>query len=284
MATRTGLRTFARDGLVFDVHDEGPGDGPVAVLLHGFPQTSASWDAVIPGLTDAGYRTLVPDQRGYSPRARPQGRRAYRGRELVADVIALADQAGVERFHVIGHDWGAGVGWALAMTRPDRLLSLSALSVPHPAAFARAMLTSTQALHSWYMGFFQLPRLPEALVGAKQGRAMYGNLLRSGLPEPYARRYVDHMREPGALTAAINWYRGMRPIADAKPITVTTPTMLLWGDRDPFLRRRGVIATARYVSGPYRLEILEGISHWIPEQAPDRVVQLLLPHLAAAVG
>ena len=284
MAIRTALQTFERDGLVFDVRDEGPEDGPVVVLLHGFPQTSASWDAIVPGLTSAGYRTLAPDQRGYSPRARPRGRRAYRTSELVADVIALADQAGVERFHLVGHDWGAAVAWSLAIARPDRLLSLTALSVPHPAAFRRAMLSSTQALHSWYFGFFQIPRLPEALVGSRQGQALRANLVRSGLPAEYARRYADHMRDPGALTAAINWYRGLRPIADARPIPVTTPTMLLWGDRDSFLRRRGVLGTARYCTGPYRLEILEGVSHWIPEQAPERVVELLLPHLAAAVG
>jgi pimeloyl-ACP methyl ester carboxylesterase len=281
---RPVLQTFERDGLVFDVRDQGPADGPAVILLHGFPQTSASWDAIVPGLNNAGYRTLVPDQRGYSPRARPRGRRAYRSPELVADVVALADQAGVERLHLVGHDWGAAVGWATAIARPDRLLSLSALSVPHPAAFRGAMLTSTQALHSWYMGFFQVPRLPEALLGARQGRAMYANLVRSGLPARFAREYVEHMRQPGALTAAINWYRGMRPIADARPIPVSTPTLLLWGTRDPYLRRSGVLATARYVTGPYRLEVLEGVSHWIPEQAPDQVVRLLLPHLAAAVA
>jgi pimeloyl-ACP methyl ester carboxylesterase len=281
VADRAVLRTFTRQRLTFDVCDRGPGDGEAVILLHGFPQTSASWDGVVPGLVGAGYRTLVPDQRGYSPRARPRGRRAYRGPELVADVLALADQAGVGRFHLVGHDWGAAVGWTLAMTHPERLRTLTVLSVPHPAAFRWAVLTSAQAARSWYFAFFQIPALPEAILGAGRWRRFQENLHRSGLPASFASRYVEHMRQPGALTAGINWYRAIRPFADARPVLVHTPTLLLWGTRDAFLHSTGMHRTARYVAGPYRLEVLEGVSHWIPEAEPDRVVALLLPHLAA---
>jgi len=274
------LTTFRRGGLVFDVRDEGPSDGQVVVLLHGFPETSASYQDIVPRLVSAGYRTLVPDQRGVSPRARPAARLAYRMNELVADVIALADQAGAARFHLVGHDWGAAVAWQVAMRHPDRLHTLTSLSIPHPAAFRNAVFTSGQGLRSWYMLFFQLPAVPEALLTAPGWTRFKQGLVRSGLPEKFADTYVEHLRQPGALTAALNWYRGLRPFADAKPTRVSTPTLLIWSTRDAYVHEKGVRSTARFTRGPYRLEILEGVSHWIPEQAPDRVAELLLPHLA----
>jgi pimeloyl-ACP methyl ester carboxylesterase len=249
------------------------------VLLHGFPETSASWEGVVPHLVEAGYRTLAPDQRGYSPRARPARRRAYRRQELIADVLALADHAGAATFHLVGHDWGAAVAWAVAMEHPERLRTLTSLSIPHPAAFQRAALTSAQGLRSWYVGFFQLPAIPEAVLGARGWRPFEKNLRNSGLPAQYAREYTEHMRQPGALTAALNWYRGLRPLNDAKPVAVSTPTLLIWGTKDKFVHEKGVRLTARYMTGPYRLEVLEGASHWIAEEAPDRVAELLLPHL-----
>ena len=137
--TSPRLTSFVSQGWTFDVRDSGPLDGPVVVALHGFPQTSGSWSAVTPLLTDAGYRVLAPDQRGYSPRARPTAVDDYTMDHLCADVLALADAAGADRFHVLGHDWGAAVAWALAADRPDRLASLTAVSVPHPAALVRSM-------------------------------------------------------------------------------------------------------------------------------------------------
>jgi pimeloyl-ACP methyl ester carboxylesterase len=276
------MTRYERDGLVFDVRDEGPLDGPVVVLLHGFPETSASWSDVIPKLVDAGYRAVAPDQRGYSPDARPRGRRAYRRRELVADVLALIDQTGAERVHLVGHDWGAAVAWAVAMDHRNRLLTLTSLSIPHPAAFRRAALTSSQGFHSWYMGFFQIPLVPEALLRSGDWRRFHRNLIRSGLSPQYADRYVAVLRQPGALTAAINWYRGMRPYADSRPTRVSTPTLVIWGSRDAFVRPKGIRDTAQFVSGPYRLEVLDGVSHWIPEQVPDRVAELLGSHFASA--
>ena len=162
------LTGFASDSLSFTVRDVGPIDGPVVIALHGFPQTSASWDLVAPLLADAGYRVLAPDQRGYSTGARPRAVRAYRMDRLTADVLALADAAGAERFHLLGHDWGAAVSWALASRHADRVASLSAVSVPHPAALARA-LRGRQALRSWYIAAFQLPWLPERLLRLRSG-------------------------------------------------------------------------------------------------------------------
>jgi len=275
------LRTFSRDGLVFDVREEGPVAGAPVVLLHGFPETSASWRDVMPKLAAAGYHVLAPDQRGYSPRARPSSRRAYRRPELVADVLALADQMDVDRFHLVGHDWGAAVAWGVAMEHPHRLRSLTSLSIPHPAAFRRAAFTSRQALRSWYMAFFQLPALPEAMLSTRNWIAFRQNLLHSGLSPSFADVYVEHVRQPGALTAAIHWYRGVRPIADARPVLVSVPTLLIWGSKDAYVDERGVELTERYVRGPYRLEILQNANHWLPEEASARVVELLLSHLAS---
>lgn len=276
-----GVDAYRRGALVFDVVDRGPADGTAVVLLHGFPETSASWDLVVPELAAAGYRVLAPDQRGYSPRARPRGRGAYRSAELVRDVLALADSAGAARFHVVGHDFGAAVAWKLAMEARERLLTLTALSVPHPAAFRRAALTGAQGLRSWYMGFFQLPWLPEAMLTAGNWRSFKRNLERSGLPEPFAERYLAALQQPGALTAALSWYRGLRPLADARPVPVTTPTLLVWGRDDAYVHESGIRLTERHMAGPYRLAALDGVNHWIPETAPEQVVELLLPHLAA---
>jgi pimeloyl-ACP methyl ester carboxylesterase len=230
-------------------------------------------------LNAAGYRTLAPDQRGYSPQAREPRRREYRRAELIADVLALADAAGAERFHVVGHDWGAAVAWGVAIEQPHRVRTLTALSVPHPAAFRRAVLTSVQALRSWYMAFFQLPRIPELTLGSRDLGSFKRNLIRSGLPKTFADTYTERLRQPGALTCAINWYRGMR-VSDGKAVPVTVPTLLIWGDRDPFLHETGVRLTRRYVTGPFTLEVLHDEGHWIPERAPERVADLLLPHLA----
>ncbi|MGH9094055.1 MAG: alpha/beta fold hydrolase, partial [Acidimicrobiales bacterium] len=128
------MEHFPRDGLTFDVTDTGEPDGQVVVLLHGFPEDRSSWTGVIPALTGAGFRVLAPDLRGYSPGARPRGRRAYALRQSAADVLALADAAGADQLHVVGHDWGAALAWFLAARHPERVRTLSALSVPHTEA------------------------------------------------------------------------------------------------------------------------------------------------------
>ncbi|HZB50045.1 MAG TPA: alpha/beta fold hydrolase, partial [Mycobacteriales bacterium] len=152
------------------VQEDGDPAGEAVVLLHGFPQTPAAWDRVRPALAAAGYRVLVPAQRGYPDAPRPAGRRGYRTGELVGDVLALLDRHGVDRAHLVGHDWGAAVAWAVAAAHPDRLRSLTAVSVPHPRALTGALLTSTQALRSWYILLFQAPWLPEQLLLAGDGR------------------------------------------------------------------------------------------------------------------
>jgi pimeloyl-ACP methyl ester carboxylesterase len=288
MATRTGqcqsMETFRRGDLVFDVHDSGPADGEPVVLLHGFPQDARSFDRLNPALHSAGLRTLAPDQRGYSPGARPAGRSAYVMREVVDDVLALLDSAGLESAHVVGHDWGGIAAWALAAWHPWRVRTLTALSVPHPAAMGQAMLHSDQALRSSYIGFFQLPAVPEAVLLAGQGALLQRMLRSGGLPGDLVEAYVTRLREPGALTAALNWYRAV-PLAARTPVgTVRVPTLHVWGDGDAFLSRAATEASSEFVAAPYRLEVLEGVNHWIPELAADRVGELLTAHVRTAQG
>ena len=265
--------------MTFDVRDGGPADGEAVVLLHGFPQTSASWDDVATRLNDAGYRTLAPDQRGYSPGARPKGRRAYRQSALVGDVIGLLDAAGAERAHVVGHDHGGGVAWSLAMSHPERVRTLTSLTTPHPAAMARAMVASTQLLRSWYMLLFQLPWLPEAAASPARHRQRFERgLTDQGVPADKARAYAALLAEPGAFTAALNWYRALPFERGASRARVTVPTLYIYATGDRFLTRAAAERTARYVDGPYRFEVLDA-DHWLPDKEAGRVVDLLLPHL-----
>ncbi len=276
------MDSFRRGDLVFDVRDSGPADGEPVVLLHGFPQDSGAFDRMSPALHQSGLRTLAPDLRGYSPGARPTARSEYRMRTVVDDVLALLDAAGLNSAHVVGHDWGGLAAWALAAWHPWRVRTLTALSVPHPAAMTQAMLHSDQALRSGYMAFFQLPAVPERALLAGGGRGLRRMLHAGGLPDELAERYVSRMREPGALTAALNWYRAI-PLSGRDPVgVVRVPTLLLWGDRDVALGRPAVEASSRYVAGPYRLEVLEGLGHWLPEQAADRVAELVTAHVRAS--
>jgi pimeloyl-ACP methyl ester carboxylesterase len=274
--------SFQRDGLTFDVVDGGPQDGEAVVLLHGFPQDSTAWNQVSPALHQAGLRTLAVDQRGYSPMARPRGRRRYTLRETTDDVLALLDAAGLEKAHVVGHDWGGMVAWALGAWHPDRVRTLTALSVPHPAAMAKAMVTSDQALRSYYMALFQLPLLPERLLLSGGGNPLRRSLRGGGLSQEAAAHYVSRMREPGALSAALGWYRAL-PWSTRDPVgTVRVPTLHIWSTGDAFLGRVSIEATRQYVDAPYRLEVLEDVTHWIPELAPDRVAELVTAHVRTA--
>ncbi|MBW3667610.1 MAG: alpha/beta hydrolase [Actinobacteria bacterium] len=278
------MEQFSRGELVFDVGDRGPEDGEAVVLLHGFPETAAAWDGVVPALVEAGYRTLAPNQRGYSPGARPTGRRSYVPSELVGDVLALADAAGVERFHLVGHDFGANVAWTLAASHPERLRSLTAVSVGHPRAFVYAMTHSAQPLQSWYMFAVQIPGLPERVLLARDGWALRTILVRAGLADDVAARFVEHLRRPGALRAALDWYRALPLAASAPAGRVAVPTLYVWGANDGYVTPTAAYDTGRHVTGPYRFEVLEGATHWVPEHEADRLAPLVLTHLQAYGG
>jgi pimeloyl-ACP methyl ester carboxylesterase len=272
------LATFRRDGLEFQVADTGPVGGDCVVLLHGFPQDATCWSKVTPALHEQGYRTLAPDQRGYSPGARPSGAGSYRARELVDDVLALMDAAGVESAHVVGHDWGAVVAWALAADQPDRVATLTSLSVPHPSAFKAAALRG-QAVRSWYMGLFQVRGGSERLL--RPGSWLWGQFMK-GLPPTSAEHYAARMSEPGALTGALSWYRAL-PLdlrrASVRVGRITVPTLYVWGARDPALGRTAAEMTSEFVTAPYRFEALPEAGHWLPEAHAEDVEPLLLAHL-----
>jgi pimeloyl-ACP methyl ester carboxylesterase len=211
--------------------------------------------------------------------ARPRGRGHYRLRETTADVLALLDAAGLDSAHVVGHDWGGFAAWALAAWHPERVRTLTVLSVPHPAAMTKAMLTSDQALRSYYVGVFQLPLVPERLLLAGNGAVLRRMLRHGGLPVEDADHYVTRMQEPGALSSALGWYRAL-PLSGRDTVgRVRVPTLHLWSTGDAFLGRAGIEATEQFVDAPYRLEVLDGVTHWIPELAPDRVADLVTAHI-----
>ncbi|MEU6563070.1 alpha/beta fold hydrolase [Nocardia nova] len=280
------METFTHAGMVFDVTDIPPESGgetaETVVLLHGFPEDRHSWAAIAAGLAAAGYRVLAPDLRGYSPGARPAARSAYALDRLAGDVLALADAAGVRNFHVAGHDWGASLAWQLAAAHPDRVESVAALSVPHPMAFVRAMVTSSQALRSWYMLACQLPWIPEFVLSLRGGRMIGRGLVRAGLDQESADRYAARAADRHAMRGPVNWYRGL-PFDMRRPMgRVRVPTLYVWGTGDSYIAREGAERTRAYVTGPYRFVALEGASHWLPECESGRIAPLLIEHLAAA--
>ena len=278
------MRTLHHDGLTFDVLDEGPRDGRPVVLLHGFPERSSTWRLVTPVLHEAGLRTIAIDQRGYSPGARPRRRRDYRMHHLAGDVVALIDEIG-EPVHLVGHDWGAAVGWAVAMRRPDLVLSWTAVSVPHPAAFARAMKTKSQRRRSRYMAFFNVPLLPE-MSARRAGGRFDQSMLKAGMTADDVTRFRREIVAYGALPHALGWYRALPLLKPgATDYKVTVPTTFVWSDRDIAIGRGGAEATQDWVDAPYQFLELSGVSHWIPTQAPDDCAAAIIERvLASEVG
>ncbi len=264
-------------GLVFDALAAGPSDGELVLVLHGFPQSSSTWTAQLIALAAAGYRAVAPDQRGYSPRARPEGKEQYRIGHLVDDALGMADRLGAAQFHVVGHDWGAVVAWHLAGRHRSRVLSLTALSVPHPIAFAIALLSpgTDQRSRSSYIALFRRAEVAEAAMLAGGLEA----LLKASAYPLDTKECVARMSEPGALTGALNWYRAIDFGLVARVRAITVPTLFVWSTGDVALGREGAEATGRHVVGPYRFEVLEGVSHWIPEEVPEVLTGLLLEHL-----
>lgn len=284
--------TFRRDGLTFEVLDGGPRHGQTVVLLHGFPQDATAFDQVVPRLHEQGLRTLAPHQRGYSRAARPRRVSAYRVGDLVGDVVALLDAAGVRRAHVVGHDWGGAVAWSLAQRRPDRVAGLVVLSTPHPGALSWAARHAGQLHRSWYVLAFQTPLLPE-LAMARMVRG--GGMVRQGVPAGHQRRYAARLGRPEDLRGPLNWYRApLRPAVrggrrhtletPARPETpVRVPTTFVWGRRDAYLGRAGAEGTARFVEAEYRFVELDA-DHWLPEREPQAVVAEILARVRGARG
>ena len=271
------ISEFRHDGWRLDVLDSGPVEGPVIIALHGFPQRASAWAGVTTLLNDGGYRVLAFDQRGYGRDAQPPDIDSYRLDRLADDVLALADAAALDSFDLLGHDWGGGVAWYRASRNPDRVRTLSVASTPHPRAMIAAMV-GPQALRSWYMGMFQLPWLPEYLLRVRGGAVARRLLVATGAPDPDAG--VQLLADPDTARATVNWYRAMRLPVKPGPGRVTVPTLYVWSDGDAALGGQAALATARWVSGPYRFEILTGVSHWIPEERPADLARLVLARVS----
>jgi pimeloyl-ACP methyl ester carboxylesterase len=277
------LRRVDVGDLTFDVRIDGPEDGRPVLLLHGFPQTALSWAAVTPLLTEAGLRTYAPDQLGYSPGARPAEVEAYSMPALAQVTADLMTALGIPRADVVGHDWGANVAWTLAAWHPDRVRSLTAVSVPHPAAYTVAYrVDPEQKERSAYIRlFWQAGKAEEVLLAddARRLRRMLRGDGDTGVPEEAIDEYVAVLSAPGALTAALNWYRAMS--SDIRVDTVDVPTTYVWSDADVAIGRTAAEACTEFVTGDYRFVHLPGVTHWIPEQAPDELAAAILDRIAS---
>jgi len=280
-----GTREIHANGLSFTTDLAGETDAPLVLLLHGFPQTRYTWRHQLPALAAAGFRAAAPDQRGYSPGARPGGVASYGVDALVADALGLADALGAERFHLVGHDWGGQLAWLLAARHPGRVRTLTVLSRPHPAAFARALAGDpAQRERSKHHRAFQEPDTARLLVedGARRLRRI---LSEQGVPDGDAAAYVAPLASEGAMDAALNWYRaafaGGSALAAADVPPVRVPTLFLWGDADATVGRPAAEATREFVASDYRFVVVPGAGHFLTDQAPETVTKELLAHLAS---
>jgi pimeloyl-ACP methyl ester carboxylesterase len=259
----------------------GPKNGPAVVLLHGFPEFWYSCHKQIAPLAAAGFRVIVPDQRGYNKSSKPSGVRSYALTELVSDVIAIADQLGRERIFLAGHDWGAAVAWSVAILHPNRVAKLAILNVPHPSVMRRYLMQNRRQLRkSWYMFFFQIPYLPEAFLSASNFRRGIASLVSSSRPGTFSAddlaQYRSAWSQPGALTGMINWYRAaFRHRTTFPDRIVRVPTRILWGMRDAFLMAEMAQDSLRYCTDAELIQFPDA-THWLQHEEPARVSQLLV--------
>lgn len=263
----------------FDALAAGPEDGRGVLLLHGFPEAAVQFSEQLPVLSSAECRAVAPDQRGYSPGVRPDQVADYRMEELVSDVLAIADQLGWQRFDLVGHDWGAAVSWATAAAHPERVRTLAAFSVPHLDPFTDAVREDEdQQQRSAYMRTLRSSGAEKLLLddGARKLRGIYG----PHVPQHHADDYVRRLSEPGALSAALNWYRASK-FSGGRIGPVHVPTLYVWSTEDTAIGSVPALATGEHVTGAYRFEMLQDVSHWIPEEAPETTSRLLLEHLLA---
>lgn len=256
--------------------------GEPIVLMHGFPETSIMWANLMERLADEGYRCFAPDQRGYSPNARPEGVENYIYQDLVSDVVALADVLGFTRFHLVGHDWGSAIGWIALSLHPDRVHSWTAMSVPHMDAFRSALADDPdQQQRSQYIAFFRTPEQPERTLTTNDLEPL--RALWASIPKDQVEEYVTVFSQPGALTAALNWYRANsfdleQGYQGAMLGPVSHPTLLIWGNQDMAIGRAAVERTEKYMTGPYRLVELNA-GHWLVQEEPNRVHNEILRHV-----
>ena len=266
------MPTHVVNGISLQVDDH-PGPGASVLLLHGFPDSSALWRHQVPALCDAGYRVVVPDLRGFGQSARPQQVADYRIGVLLEDVLDLLEVLALRRVHVVCHDWGASLGWLLAGLHPARVASLAALAVGHPAAFYGGGLAQREK--SWYMLLFQFEEIAERVL-TQDDWALFRDFVRH---HPECTRWIADLERPGALRAALNWYRAnAHPAQTFRPLAfprVTVPTLGLWGSADPYLTEAQMVASADYVDASWTYRRVEGAGHWLQLDQPAAINTLL---------
>jgi epoxide hydrolase 4 len=274
------------NGIKLHVAQTGPQDGPLVILLHGFPEFWYGWRHQIPALAEAGYWVWAPDQRGYNLSEKPQEISAYNLDELAKDIIGLIDAAGREKAFVIGHDWGAAVAWWVAIHYPERVEKLGILNVPHPSVMAKTLRSQPrQLLKSWYIFFFQIPRLPEFLISRGHWQGAKQMMLSSSKPGSFSdedlETYEEAWSQPQAFTSMINWYRAAmrnsRKMSRSSRIIV--PTLMLWGVKDLALDR-SMAQPSIDLCDDGRLVFFEQATHWVQHDEPDKVTKFLLDFLA----
>lgn len=272
---------FQNRGVTLHALAAGPRNGPLVVLLHGFPEFWYSWHKQIQPLAAAGFRVIVPDQRGYNESSKPRGVKSYALTELTSDVVAIADQLGRQRILLAGHDWGGAVAWSTALLYPARVARLAILNVPHPSVLRKFLLTDRRQLRrSWYMFFFQIPFLPEMVFSANNFRWGIGPLVGSSRPGTFTEedlaRYRAAWSQRGAVSAMINWYRAAFRYRPSFPDrTVRLPTRILWGQGDAFLQFEMAEASLGYCTDG-ELIPFPNATHWLQHEEPGRVSQLLV--------
>ena len=273
------------NGISLHIVEAGPADGPLLILLHGFPEFWWGWRHQIAPLAEQGYHVVVPDMRGYNSSDIPVGLDAYRIETLTDDVLALADSFGAERFRLAGHDWGGVIAWDLAARHPGRLERLVVIDGPNPDLWRRVMTRHpTQALRSSYAAFFLIPRLPEKVLGASRFRALRAMLrtsARKGIFTPEVLdRYVEAWSHPGSLTAMLNYYRALRKRRlPAEPRRIRVPTLILWAENDVALERH-VADAALAACDDGRLDIIPNATHGVHHEQPDRVNAAIIDFIA----
>lgn len=286
-STRHEALRIATNGVSLHVVAAGPPDRRLVVLLHGFPEFWYGWRRQIAPLAAAGFRVVAPDQRGYNLSDKPQGVVAYRLDTLAGDIIGLADALGHQRFAVVGHDWGAVVAWHLASRHPDRIERAAILNGPHPATMlGHIRRHPRQALKSWYIGFFQLPLLPEFSLSAGNFRMLRRTLARTAMPGGFVPEdwplYQTAWGRPGALTAMLNWYRALPySLRSAAASRIRVPVRILWGERDAFLAS-SLAESAAALCDAAEITHLPDNSHWVQHEDPGRINALLIGFLTQA--
>ena len=275
------FETLSTNGIRLHTALAGPEDGKPVFLLHGFPDAWFGWEAQIQPLAEAGFRVIVPDQRGYNLSDKPKGVPSYRMDTLVEDIIGLADNLGYDQFYLAGHDFGAMVSWNLAIQHPERLKRLAIANVPYPAVMRNYMRTHlSQMLKSWYAVFFQIPSLPERLVKVNNWQFLI-SAMPDDLTTKERNRYRKAWAQPDAMTSMINWYRAsLRQLGKSSESSkIQVPTLILWGQQDPHISyEMAPLSIDPCQDG--RLVTFEDASHWVMHDKPKEVSQLLIEHFS----